>query len=133
MKDHYYYQMAGYIRRFKGVKPPMEASCKKTIDIYSEEDQWADVLPEFNAYPGNTVHRDSRRYLNNETRKTYRYTNTTGRNDIRLAKVARDDMYVYFMVECVNDITPPTDEKWMRLFLDVNGSENPNWATFTFV
>jgi hypothetical protein len=133
LKDHYYYQMVSYIRRFKGVKPPMETGDKKAIDIYSDEDQWADVLPEFKAYPGNTVHRDSSGYINNETRKTYRYSNTTGRNDIRIAKVARDDKFVYFMVECVEDITPPTDEKWMRLFLDINGKETANWETFNYV
>ena len=111
----------------------METGDKEAIDIYSDEDQWADVLPEFKAYPGNTVHRDSSGYINNETRKTYRYSNTTGRNDIRIAKVARMISFVYFMVECVEDITPPTDEKWMRLFLDINGKETANWETFNYV
>ena len=133
LKDHYYYQMVKYIRLFKGVNPPYEPSDKKSIDIFSEDDQWTDVMPKFVAYPGNTFDRDSDGYLNNETRKVLHYTNTTGRNDIKLAKVARDNNFIYFMVECSNEITSPTDSNWMRLFLDINGSKTANWETFNYV
>ena len=60
------------------------------------------------------------------------YTETSGRNDIMGAKIARDGQYVYFLVECVEDITPYTDKLWMNLYIDCD-KENQGWNTFEFV
>ncbi len=127
LKDHYYYQMVSFIRQFKGVRDTPVASDPKTIDLASGEDQWADVGPYFAAYPGNTGDRDHKGY------DKYYYTDETGRNDILGAKVARDDQYLYFMVETVRDLSPSSDPAWMRLFLDVKGQSSENWETFDYV
>ena len=125
--------MIKYIRLFKGVKKPYNVSENKTIDIQSDIDQWKDVFPEYIAYPGNTGERDSNGYLDNNTKKVLHYSNTTGRNDIKSVKVARDSDNIYFMVECTNDLTSHTDSKWMRLLIDINGSANNNWETFNYL
>ena len=132
LKDHYYYQMVNFIRRYKGVNSIPEASGEKTVDIYGGFGQWANVQPEYNTYPGNTGNRSCYGYFEAGTNKRYNYKDESGRNDIYDAKVARDGEYVYFMVRCVNGITPYTDENWMRLYIDVSDSEK-SWETFEFV
>lgn len=126
LADHYYYQMVSFIRRYKGTRPLPGASGKKTIDIYSEADMWSDVLPRYIAYPNNTFNRDSEGYGD------LHYKNTTGRNDFTEAKVARDDEYIYFMVECARPISPHTDPAWMRLLIDVEGIEG-GWESFDYI
>ncbi len=132
LKDHYYYQMVNYIRQYKGTNKIPAASAEKTIDIYGGFGQWNSVLPEFNTYSGNTGNRASLGYVIEGTGKRYKYEDESGRNDLYDAKVARDAEYVYFMVRCTDDITPYTDENWMRLYIDT-GSGDKSWETFEFV
>ncbi len=126
LKDHYYYQLVSYIRKFKGTRAIPEPTAAKTIDLNGNISQWDDVGPYYIAYQGNTFDRSSAGY------KTMRYTNTTGRNDIIGAKVSRDADNLYFMVECADNITSYTGSKWMRLFIDTGDSAN-NWEGFEYV
>jgi hypothetical protein len=89
-------------------------------------DQWKNVEPYYAAYIGNTQHRDAPGYGD------LRYTETSGRNDIIGAQVARDGDFVYFLVECKDNITPYTDSLWMNLYLDTDQSKQ-GWNTFEFV
>lgn len=132
LKDHYYYQMVNFIRRYKGVNSLPKASDEKTVDIYGGFGQWADVLPEYNSYSGNVGNRSALGYVQAGGGSRYKYKDESGRNDLYDAKVARDKDNVYFMVRCVGDITPYTDENWMRLYIDVSGSEK-NWETYEYV
>ena len=126
LKDHYYYQLVSYIRQYKGARAVPEPTAAKTIDLNGNISQWDDVGPYYVAYKGNTFDRDSDGY------KTTHYTNTTGRNDIIGAKVSRDAENLYFMAECAQNITPYTDGKWMRLFIDTGDTDN-NWEGFEYV
>ena len=126
LKDSYYYQMVDYIRKFKGTDEAPAASDPKVIDINGSTDQWTNVSPEYVAYPNNTSDRDHDGYGD------LHYYNTTGRNDIVSAKVARDSENIYFMVQTKENLSPRSDDDWMRLFLDVDDSEN-NWETFDYI
>ena len=126
LKDHYYYQLVNFVRQYKGVNPIPTPSAKTTIDLSAGQEQWKAVEPYFGAYIGNTEHRDHAGY------GELVYTETSGRNDIIGAQVARDDEYVYFNVECAADITPYTDNLWMTLYLDTDQT-NQGWETFEFV
>ena len=132
LKDHYYYQMVNYIRQYKGTNKIPTASAEKTIDIYGGFGQWNSVLPEFNTYSGNTGDRNFQGYVMEGKNTRYKYQDESGRNDLYDAKVARDAENVYFMVRCADDITPYTDENWMRLYIDA-GESAKNWETFEFV
>lgn len=132
LKDHYYYLMVNYIRKYKGVNAPQEASGKKTINVLGGYGQWANVLPEYNSYQGNTGKRAALGYADPAGGGRIKYKDESGRNDIYDAKVAQDKNNVYFMVRCVDDLTPYTDENWMRLYLDVSESDK-NWETYEFV
>lgn len=126
LKDHYYYQLVSYIRKFKGTRAIPEPTAAKTININGNLSQWDGVGPYYVAYKNNTFDRNSNGYL------TTNYTNTTGRNDIIGAKVSRDSSNLYFMVECSDNITSYTDSKWMRLFIDT-GASDKNWEGFEYV
>ena len=127
LKDHYYYQLVDYVRRFKGARPVPLASEPKKIDMNADPaSEWADVGPLFVAYPGNTGDRDAAAYGG------VRLTDSSGRNDITGAKVARDGENYFFLAECAADITPRTDENWMRLLIDTTGAYD-GWESFNFI
>ncbi|MBQ9779812.1 MAG: hypothetical protein IJW00_02590 [Clostridia bacterium] len=126
LKDHYYYLLVNYVRQYKGASPIPTPSTNATIDLSAGEDQWSTVEPYYAAYIGNTKDRDASGY------GSLHYTETSGRNDIIGAQVARDDDYVYFHVECKENITSYTDALWMTLYID-SDQQNQGWETFEYV
>ncbi len=126
LQDHYYYQLVNNARRFKGARPIPTPSFKATIDITADNSQWSTVEPYYASYIGNTADRDAVGF------GYTRYTEYSGRNDIIGSRVARDDEFVYFYVECNETITPYTDKLWMNLYIDADQS-NAGWNTFDYV
>lgn len=126
--DNYYYQMVGYIRRFKGARKPPAAGPRRTIRIDGDFSDWADVKPEFRDDVGDAARRDHPAWNN-----IARYVNTTGRNDFTLLKVARDREFVYFYARTKDPITPHTDRHWMMLFLNTDGDPRTGWEGYNFV
>ena len=126
LQDHYYYLFVNYARKYKGVNPIPTPSGNKTIDLNAGNDQWTSVEPYYAAYIGNTFDRDCTGYGDTH------YTETSGRNDIIGSQVARDGDYVYFLVECAENITPYTDSLWMNLYIDTD-QQNRGWNTFEYV
>lgn len=125
--DNYYYQMVSNIRRFKGMPAPAVLSSPVSILMNGNFKQWESVMPKYTSYKGNTIHRNSAGW------GSMHYINNTGRNDIVLAKVARDDQFVYFYVETAAPLTPKTDAGWMRLFIDIDSKKNTGWEGYDFV
>jgi len=125
--DVYYMQLVNNIRKFKGMDKQEPASAAKTIHI-GQFDGWTDVKPEYWDYKGDTMHRNHPGQGNQLA-----YENNTGRNDIVLAKVARDSDNIYFYVETAENLTPKTDPKWMRLFIDIDRDRATGWEGYDFV
>ena len=124
--DVYYCQLVDNIRRFKGMDAPQKISPPKTIPL-GAADAWADVAPRFTHYRGNTFHRNHPGYGG------LFLTDTSGRNDLVSAKVARDDAFLYFLVETAEALTPPTDRHWMMLLLDVDRDTATGWHGYDFI
>lgn len=124
--DNYYYQMVSFIRRFKGTGKVETDTKNTTIDIFSGAGAWQNAGITYYAYEGNTFDRDDTGYGG------IRYTDTTGRNDITVCRVASDDDNVYFMVECAQPISPYDGRNWMRLLLDT-GNGKGNWNGYEFI
>ncbi|MBX2923262.1 MAG: hypothetical protein KF746_13765 [Chitinophagaceae bacterium] len=125
--DNYYFQMVSNIRRFKGMPKPEEASKAQSVMIDRRFDEWNTVTPSFQSHKGNTIHRDHPGW------GSLVYTNNTGRNDIVLSKVARDNEHVYFYVETAAPLTSPADPGWMRLFINIDNDKNTGWEGYDFV
>ena len=127
LKDHYYYQFVSYVRRFKGTNPIPEPTEQKTIDIKGAVSQWDDVGPYYVAYTGNTGNRNALGYGGN------RYTDESGRNDIKGAKLAHDGDNIYVYVECDGDISESSDQSWMNVYLDTVNGGLDGWESFDYV
>lgn len=125
--DNYYYQLAGWVRRFKGVRSQVKAAGASRIAIDGSFDDWSGVKPEHRDTIGDATHRDHRGY------GQLVYRNTTGRNDFVIAKAAFDDAMVYFFIQTLNKITPRTDRNWMLLYVDADQNGRTGWLGYDYL
>ena len=158
--DNYYYQMAAYIRRFKGLNPLPTATGGKAIDLNGSADQWAEVGPLFADTRGDVTHRDAPSMEN-----VYHYVNTTGRNDIVSVKVSRGEGTTAFLITCAEELTvgaegvcgrlyfdfteeeaevqtpvkataenlPSAGESWMNLYVNADGDYATGWNGYDYI
>lgn len=124
IRDNYYLQLCSNIRRYKGAGKRPAASAPKTAPTPND---FADVLPVYYNDRGTTIHRDCDGF------GATHYVNDTGRNDIIRAKVARDDVNLYFYVACTEEITAPAVENWMTLLLNTDGNPDTGWNGYNYV
>jgi len=124
--DVYYQQLIDNVRKFKGMDPISKVSELKTIRLGKAND-WDQVYPEFKHYAGNTLHRDHR------GRYSEYYTNTSGRNDIVEAKIARDNNNLFFLVKTAEKLSPSTDRNWMMLFIDADRDKSTGWNGYEYM
>jgi hypothetical protein len=124
--DNYYYQMVATNRLRKGVRPVPFASPPVSDGVAVD---FSNVSPAYYDAPDETLPRDAPSTFSNLPN----YTNTTGRNDFRTLKVARDSTYLYFMAETKDNITAATGANWMNLFIDVDCSRATGWEGYDYV
>lgn len=125
--DNYYYQLVSNIRRFKGMPPQPLRRCKATMTIDGDFSDWSECTVEYFDLKGDTMHRESKGWEGCE------YADNSGRNDIVLMKVADDRKNVYFYVRCAEEITPCTENAWMRLFIDADCKRESGWEGYDYV
>ncbi len=125
LKDHYYYQLVNFVRRYKGASPVPEPTGMKTIDVSAGTEQWNSVGPYYAGYTGDAFERRAVGYGGTV------YSDRSARNDLTGARIARDGEYVYILCECAGDISPYTDPLWMNVYLDV--SDSYGWNSFDYV
>jgi hypothetical protein len=125
--DDYYYQLASWVRKYKGVRERPVANGPHAVAIDGSFDDWASVTPEFRDTIGDVTHRDHPGYG-----KTV-YKNETGRNDFVISKAAYDERNLYFFVQTFKPITPHTDPYWMLLLLDSDQNARTGWLGYDYV
>ncbi len=125
--DNFYYQMATYIREFKGWTKAPTATGQTTITL-SKPDTWANVGPTFTDTANDTAWRSEAGYFGG-----YTYVNGSGRNDLLTAKVSQDSDYLYFTVNTAADVIIADDSDWMNLYLNLDGNSQNGWEGFDFV
>ncbi|GAB6164404.1 hypothetical protein JCM19992_04040 [Thermostilla marina] len=114
--DNFYWQLVAEIRRFKGVRP-VEPIPQADIAIDGRFDDWRAVAPEYRDFRGDPARRDFPGW--GETH----YRDTSGRNDIVVAKAARCERGVAFFVETAPPLQLPEDgrfDDWMVLRIDAD-------------
>ena len=130
LKDYYYYQLVANVRRFKGASEPDVQSKSVAIDIDGALSQWdnSDIVS-YNHYAHNTLERD------NDGFGSLHYTGEEIRNDFTCAKVAYDSKKIWFYIETYDNITPYTDNDWMRLLIDAGAAtaNSKDWEEFEFI
>lgn len=125
--DSYYYQLASWVRRFKGVRPRPKANGPGRIVIDGRFDDWKAIGPEFRDTIGDTLHRNHNGY------GKLVYRNDTGRNDLVILKAAYDTTNLYFYAQTLNPITPHTGRNWMLLLIDSDQNSRTGWLGYDFV
>jgi hypothetical protein len=125
--DNYYWQLIANVRRHKGAPALPKASPPRSIRIGRSFDAWRDVTPEFSDHTGETQPRAFPGVGGMS------YTNTSGRNDLRGFKVARDKQKLFFYARTAEPITPSAGTNWMWLFLDVDQDVTTGWAGYDYV
>ncbi|MHB1461663.1 MAG: hypothetical protein ACYC1M_10315 [Armatimonadota bacterium] len=123
--DSYYYQMVNYIRQFKGARAVPKAGREVSIGTKSPWSAWQKVQPTYLDAINETLPRD-----HDGIGKELHYTDHSGRNDLRVAKVARDAKNLVFYVQTTNDISPRTGSQWMQLFISTG--TGPAWEGFEY-
>jgi hypothetical protein len=126
--DNYYYQLASYIRRYKGARPLAAPSPSKTIRIDNAFDQWESVKPEYRDDLYDTAHRDHPGFAHAGP-----YQETSGRNDLDLMKVARDADTLYFYVRTREPIPAPAGDDWMTLLINSDRDHKTGWEGYDFL
>ena len=126
--DDYYYQLASYIRRYKGARPPPRSSPARTIAINRDFTQWDSVRPEYLDDLFDTSPRDHAGFSVSD-----HYANTSGRNDLDTMKVSSDGISIYFYVRTRDAITEPSGASWMLLLLDTDRNHATGWEGYDFL
>ena len=124
--DNYYYQMAGYIRQYKGTGAVTQASGQTSIDL-TDAASFANVGPVYGDNVGDTEWRHEEGYFTGQN-----YVNNSGRNDFVSAKVSQDAEYLYFMVETAENIIVDDGSAWMNLYIDIDNDHTTGWEGFDF-
>ena len=127
-KDAYYLQMADFVRRFKGVRPPASARRWSPISMEGSFDQWDSVTPVYREYTGDVAPRCCRGYD-----ACGIYENRTGRNEFHFLKIAVDREMLSFYAETSAPLTGCREPGWMMLFLKFPGLQAPSWEGFHYV
>ena len=127
LKDHYYMQLVNNIRRYKGMKKIAKASIL-TSPIKNFND-WDRVDIVYTDYTGDVLHRN---HTGAQSDPVTTYTNTTGRNDFHIMKVAHDKKNVYFYVKTMESITHNTNDNWMRLYIDADRNFSTGWKGYDY-
>jgi hypothetical protein len=125
--DNYYYQLADWIRRYKGVRerPKADGPCQIVVD--GAFDDWKTVKPEFRDTIGDTSHRHHQGYGGQW------YDNKTGRNDFVICKAAYDETNICFFAQTLNKITTRTDPHWMLLYIDSDQNAKTGWEGYDYL
>ena len=126
--DNYYMQLIYNVQALKGAAPVIVQDGRQPINVTGDFAQWDSVAVKYYDVEGDTVDRNGMAF----GKQTM--TNTTGRNDIVAAKVTQDTTYMYFYVQCADDITKPVaNTSWMQLFLDVDSNVETGWYGYDFI
>ena len=126
--DLYYQMLAKNIRAYKGTAAGATGYVSKTININGSASQWDNV---------NAVFRDigvtnyGRNYINAAGTETY--VQSAPRNNIQEVRVTKDSSYLYFYIRCSNDITSPSDSRWMNIFIGTGTPSSKGWQGYEYV
>ncbi|WP_300602332.1 hypothetical protein [Niabella sp.] len=126
LRDHYYMQLIGNIRRYKGTPEIPVVFRKEPIRNWND---WKTVPAVYEDYAGDVLHRS---HPGAQTEPAVVYTNTTGRNDLKTVKLAAGKERLYFYVNTVDTLTAVSGENWMTLWLNTDQSYTSGWNGYDY-
>jgi len=135
--DNYYYYMADFIRKFKGVDTLPVYSQRHTITIDGKFADWINVN---SSYADDLYDIKWRGYDSNGGNDGWpaygntlpNYVNKTGRNDLKLSKVTTDGTNVSFYIEAVENLTGYSNGN-TGLNLLISSGSGSSWEGFNYL
>ncbi len=128
LRDDYYLLLCDFVRKYKGVRETPLAKNAKTIDIKGDISAWSEVGPEFYNYKDYA--RDSEGLYKRCTTENHIYK-TSLTNSVKSAKVSYDDVKLYFMAECFDDISL-TGESPLNLYINSDRNYITGWEGYDY-
>lgn len=125
-EDAYYYQLVSNVRRFKGARAVAPATPAKHLTSLVAA-SFDGVGPDYLDDVGDITHRSALGYAGPK-----KYENASGRNDLEVARVARDQTSLYFYVKTHAAVSPSTDERWLTLWLDTDADAKTGCGGFDY-
>ena len=126
-RDNYYWQFVANMRRYKGMAAPTVPSPPSTIAL-DQPASWADVIPVYRDAVGDVANRSC-----DASVPGIRYEDSSARNDLAIAQVARDEQSLFFHITTAAAITPTTDQNWMMLYIDIDANPTTGWQGYDFL
>ncbi|MGO3163260.1 MAG: hypothetical protein ACTIJ2_08555 [Sphingobacteriaceae bacterium] len=126
LKDTYYLQMIGNIRRYKGADPMLSIGKRERIPKLAD---WGSVPALYRDYVGEV---EARNHPGAQSQPETVYRNQTGRNDLHLLKLVATERELGFYCETVNPLTERQEANWMTLWLNVDGDYRTGWNGYDF-
>ena len=126
-RDNYYWQFVANMRRYKGMAAPTVPSPPRTIAL-DQPASWADVIPVYRDAVGDVANRSC-----DASVPGIRYEDSSARNDLAIAQVARDEQSLFFHITTAAAITPTTDQNWMMLYIDIDANPTTGWQGYDFL
>jgi len=126
-QDAYYWQFVAGVRRYKGMLAPPAPSAPVKMKIDGSFAKWRDVRPVYAHASGSPAPRN----WDGAPHDTH-YADSSARNQIALAQVARDSRSVSFHVRTRAPLTSSTDRNWMLLLID-SGSAAAGWHGYNLL
>lgn len=127
LSDNFFYQMASYIRQYKGMGKSEGASGSHSVKIDGDFADWREVTPVFKDFVGENKARNNHGSPYNKN-----YFKKAARNDISESRVAYGDGYVYFYVRTEGNLTSWKDGNWMMLYIDADRDKTTGWEGYDF-
>lgn len=128
IRDNYYLQMVSNVRRYKGVRTIPTPSAPQSITLDGDMFQWTSVTPEFRDDIGDITHRSTQGFQNMAP-----MTNNSGRNDIVMAKLTKDNSNMYFYVKTAANFSNYNFSKqWMILLINSDCDYKTGWNGYDY-
>ncbi|MBO4327750.1 MAG: hypothetical protein J5950_10805 [Clostridia bacterium] len=125
--DNYYMQLASNVSAIRGSAPVILRDDRHQINVTGNMAQW-DAVSHYYSDPSGDAEERNELGHGGEI-----YVNSTGRNDIVRVKVTGDSTYLYFMVECAENIVHGSgNDSWMQIFIDAGDNEE-NWYGYEYI
>lgn len=118
--DHFFMQLAENVKKYKFTEGSVAYEWPQmSIDIASESAlvMWEHVAAKYKDFEGDAMARDYRNAVG-----SFRYTDSSNRNDITDVRAVHDSDNLYFYIKTAEDITPwnGTDVNWMNLLISTS-------------
>ena len=127
-EDAFFLQLIQNVRKFKGAGTSVSAPAQKTININGSLDQWNSVSAVYRDVGKAAIARNE--YSASQIK---RYQSAAPRNNITDVKVSHDSNNIYFLINCEKNITSPSGENWMNIFLSAGAPKAQGWQSYTHV